>query len=461
MNSRALKVRLRRSMRRAADLSPPTARGWFVGLLAAFCLWTYGFGSLDLVLFVVGVAGLVLLVLTGLSVALAAFYLRRRLERGAVEEATVDRLEAGSLLRTGFRAPALDRLPLVKIAWEWLEPGAVECRLRRLDRWRVEEVLAHRRCQVESICRRFTVYDVFGLARVSWQRRYPGPLLILPSSGRLRHVPVVQSLSAREGIPYPRGAPDGDRMEIRRYQPGDSVRHILWKTYARTRQLNVRLPERSVDRSQRTVAYLVAGADDEAAAAAARVALESGALGERWLFAADGAPEPTESLSEALVAIARSGTFPQRGATTEWGEFLEQVGRQGEGNCIVFVPGRAASWTPPVLELARARHGRVSFVVGIDGVVRNERRPLWRRLLFAEVSPQGVSRAALGDLLVQLAATGCPAIVVDRRSGKTFSAGQGRALSAVARPSRRRASGPRAGRPPAFGSRAEAGTLSP
>ena len=77
---------------------------------------------------------------------------------------------------------------------------------------------------------------------------------------------------------HPSGQPEGDRMEIRPYAPGDSVKNIIWKVYARSRQLNVRLPEHSVFQSKKTLAFLLTSENDEAAAAVARVALQSGAL---------------------------------------------------------------------------------------------------------------------------------------------------------------------------------------
>ena len=76
-------------------------------------------------------------------------------------------------------------------------------------------------------------------------------------------------------------------MEIRPYTPGDSVRDIMWKGFARNRQLNVRLPERSVAFDDKACAYLVSGVGDEAASALARLTLECGLLGDDWRFGAD------------------------------------------------------------------------------------------------------------------------------------------------------------------------------
>ena len=50
---------------------------------------------------------------------------------------------------------------------------------------------------------------------------------------------------------------DGDRIELRRYVPGDSARFIHWKVFGRTRKLMVRVPERALSRARRTVGVLV------------------------------------------------------------------------------------------------------------------------------------------------------------------------------------------------------------
>ncbi|MCP4663470.1 MAG: hypothetical protein GY856_49425, partial [bacterium] len=212
-----------RLVRRGTDLVPPTWRGALVALLSGLSLWFYGFGALDLVLFVIGIAGIVLVVLSSLVVGGAALTLRRRLRHAGAD---VQRLEAGCAIRTGFSVPALARLPLVKIRWRWLEPAGVETRIRPVGSSLVEEVLATHRCQVTGTRRRLTVHGVFGLSRVAWESEDPGPLTILPNVGRLRHMPVVQSMAAAEGMAHPIGAPEGDRMEIRRYTPGDSMRNI-------------------------------------------------------------------------------------------------------------------------------------------------------------------------------------------------------------------------------------------
>ena len=416
---------MRRLARRAADFLPFTWRGTFIALFSGVALWRFGYGTLDLLLFVTGISGLVLVALGASATVASTLYLRRRVSGAAYRGGG---LEAGSPIRTGFSVPALGAVPLIKIGWQWLEPAEVECRVVRRGGRLHEEVVARKRGQVTGIRRRFTVGDAFGLAAVSWERADPGPLTILPYVGRLKNMPVIQPMAAAEGLPHPMGAPEGDRMEIRRYVPGDSVRDIMWKTFARTRQLNVRTPEKSIDRSRKTVAYLLTDHGDEAAAAAARVALESELLGAGWLFGADGTPEPAESLEAALDAIARSGSLRHHGNGNGHdshagglSSFLARQATRGETHCIIFAPASPGAWTARALAASRNFSGAMSFVLGTDGVVPRGKTPLWRRLLFIEAPLEGVTTDELSDIMRQLTASGSSAMVVDRASGRSFS----------------------------------------
>ena len=437
-------VRWRRLTRRAADAVPLTWRGTFIALFSASALWRYGYGSLDLLLFVTGISGLVLVLLSSITTLASALYLRRRIAPSALGCSS---LEAGSLIRTGFKVPALGAVPLVRIGWRWLEPADVEVRVRRRGGVFHEEVIARRRGQVTAVRRQFVVGDAFGLAAVAWQRTDPGQLTILPDVGLLKHMPVIQPMAAAEGLPHPMGTPEGDRMEIRRYVPGDSVRNIMWKTFARTRQLNVRTPEKSIDRSRKTVAYLLTGDGDEAAAAAARVALESEILGRGWLFGADGTAEPVESLEAALAAIARSrsyrlqnGSNGSNGGSQGHGEghaasgltaFLDRQGIRGETHCMVFAPARPGAWAASALAATRNFSGAVSFVLGTDGVVPTDAPPLWRRFLFIEPEIVGVTTDELAEIMRLFSRDGYSTLVVDRATGRSFSDHGGRGLGAV------------------------------
>ncbi|MEM8931920.1 MAG: hypothetical protein AAGE94_12145, partial [Acidobacteriota bacterium] len=213
---------------------------------------------------------------------------------------------------------------------------------------------------------------------------------------------------------------------------GDSPRHILWKVYARTRQLEVRVPERAIDRAQRTAAYLVTGPGDEAAAAVARTALERRLLGPSWIFAADGAPEPAEDLDPAVLAIARSGAHAasvERPSADGLRRFLDHPEVRAETHCVVFAAAHHGPWIDELLAVSGRFRGSTTFVLATDGVQDADQRPLWHRLLFAaepisdldgrRVGAEAATSAdELRRLLDHFAAAHRPCIVVDRSTGR-------------------------------------------
>jgi len=416
----------RSSVRRALDLAPATPRGVLVLAISGGSLWLYGFGSLDLLLFVVGISGLSLYGVAALATVGATLHLSRQARERTTESR---RLECGSLLRTGFRLPALSRLPLIQVTWEWIRPGA-EVRPRRLGSSLFEEIVARHRALVPALERRLMVQDAFGLCsvRVAWSE--PGEVFLLPDVGRLRHSSMIPSLSGADGTPNPAGAPEGDRMEIRPYVPGDSVRNIVWSWFAKTRHLVVRLPELSIDRSRRVVAYLARGDDDEAAAAAARVALEQGSLGESWAFGADGTPGLQENVEDALRAIARSGSVaPDAPCTLD--AFVREASKDGSVHCIVFASAAGGPWVQAALGVMREHPASLSFVLGTDGIRRARPEALWRRLVLVEPVAEGTPSASIAAVVGTLAQRGARVVIADRQSGRYYAEAASRALGAA------------------------------
>src|SRR5690606_4841933 len=338
-------------------------------------------------------------------------------------------VEAGYPNETGFTLHTMPWLPLIGISWDVMYPDAIETRnLLSADEQEWEEQIRPlRRCRSSRVTRRFTVRDVLGFSRFSWRFTQPGELLALPQAGRIKALPLLRSLTSEDGIPAPGGNPEGDRMEIRPYVPGDSVRDIMRQVYARNRHLNVRLPERSVFHSNRTLAYLLSSADDEAAAAVARVAVESGALGEDWLFGADGSEGATSVRSDALERIAQSRALD---GPLPYGldAFLQQHAGQGSLHCIVFAGANSAPWLPLLRATTTRFRVRFSVVLATDGFQDDRPPPLLHRLLFGKLrektsalNTDSTSRGQLSTLLTQLGQLVESTLVVDRHTGQTFS----------------------------------------
>ena len=422
------------TIRKLSALFPLTLQGVITLTLAAYALNVYGYGSMDLVVFSLAICALAILIFSLFCSIISGIFIQRRIQASLQEFSTPlnsVKLEAGFPNETGFTLPALNYFPLVKLSWRIVYPDYVETRVKLSpDNLLLEEIVPQKRCKTSSITRQFVVTDVLGFCRYSWQLKQDVACTALPRTNTVKPLPLLRSLTAEDGIPNPSGDPDGDRMEIRPYVPGDSVRNIMWKVYARNRQLNVRLPEKSVFHSNRTVAYLLSSDNDEAAAAVARVALESGALGEDWAFGADGSEQPCDTLDTALDAVAKSRAMDEPYA---YGldNFLTLASAQSGVHCIVFAAAESAPWLAGLRKTigrfsGHSSGGRFSLVLATDGFNDKEQLKLWQKLLYKEDSGNGDSpetagsRADLLKLLTDLGQLVESTVIVDRKTGFSF-----------------------------------------
>lgn len=426
-------VRMRRLIDLLRERFPLSSQGLAVLLIAIVALQRFGYGRMDLVVFALAVCALAIVCFSTVIVLLGGLILRHQIRHTLEMEALLRRhtprikVEAGYPNETGFSLSTMPWLPLIGVTWEIVHPDAIDNRNRLSDdeqRWE-EEIVPRKRCRTQKITRRFTVRDVLGFSRFTWRFTQEGELLVLPRAGNIKALPFLRSLTAEDGVPDPGGNPEGDRMEIRPYVPGDSVRNIMWKVYARNRLLNVRLPERSVFHSSRTLAYLVSSPNDEAAAAVARVAIESGALGDDWLFSADGSDNSSGQVDEALEIIAGSRAID---LPLPYGldAFLQRHGNQGSTHCIVFVGAQMAPWLPQLRASVARFKVRFSVVLATDGLAPEEAPKRWQRLLFrgtgrAEINArESTSLAHLSRILTQVGQLVESTLVVDRDTGQSF-----------------------------------------
>ncbi len=419
-------------VRRLAELFPWTPLGLALGFGAYAAVRLLARAQLDLVWLVVGYVGLGLALLSPLAVLLCALWLKLRGSLPHAGEALV--LETGTFAETGFALPLPWYLPLIQLRWDWVAPAGVRVEQRRARGALREWVQAAERGRFERIERRLFVADPFGLSRVALRLPQTRALDVLPRLGGLRHLPSLRAFASGDAMPHPMGLEDGDRLELRRYAPGDPARFIHWKVLSRTRKLMVRTPERALSLARRTAAFLVAGERDDASAAAARLGLERRLLGSDWTFGTDQELGGCSELGAALDALMRSRAARARGGEGLW-PFVQQVERQGPASLVVFAPSCPGAWLARVADVARRRKLRV--VIGVDGVYERARAPLWRRLLALPRAASGTAAAGLEQVVGTLAQAGAEVTVLDRGSGRPLGLLQRRAmLGPVVQPSR-------------------------
>lgn len=255
--------------------------------------------------------------------------------------------------------------PLVEIRWRWIVPQQLEAGWgKHLDGSCYEFFTFPHRCLVDSIVREFEVADVLGFASIRFRWKQELRFQVLPAPRPLERSAFVTSFHGGEDIADLRGEPIGDRVDMRQYAAGDPPKLMLWKLYARTGKLMVRIPERAISPTPRTCAYLVAGPQDEAAAGLLRTILENGLLSSGWRFGADGNSGHCETVEEAMTFLARSGNLRKSdGSTVQLRSFLAQAARDGFHGCLVTLPASPGPWLEEVKQAARIPGLAVSWAV--------------------------------------------------------------------------------------------------
>lgn len=374
--------RVLNAARRASDLFPLRLTGLFLVVAAVAGFKLLGIDRSDLVILI---ASLCLFALAGwvvVSTILGALWLRHAYKNAQHTDPDQPlRLEVHTRSYSGFSLKPF-WLPLIEVNWRWLAPPPVEVGIDKS--WR-EEVRPGRRAITDVIRRKLEVRDVLGMTSIRWEVEHATRMVALPPRGRLDSASLLLSLFSGDDVSDPLGEPIGDRVEMRPYAPGDPPRLILWKVYARTRKLMVRVHERAVTIQPRACAYLVSGPGDDPVAALARTVLENELLGNGWRFSADNNREPTSKLDEALLQLARSGN-PFQGPSGLEG-FLAQAAQDGYKSCLVFVPPGPGPWLDSVRAAAARSQLRLTFITaGAHG------QPLkaanWRWLVLREPRSQ-------------------------------------------------------------------------
>jgi len=414
------------ALRTAAGLFPLTAGGLML-LVAGLALHFFvGQDQADYVANAAGLLAAVLVAICAAASAMAATFLFVDI----ADRKTVDMpdLETDAPRRTGFDLSTFRWWPFVQVDMGWIEPD-VRLELEDTGGRYLERITPVRRGRHGRIRRRFAVGDIFGLTSIAFTRSYDASLVVSPAKGRYS-LSMALRQTGGDGYSHPDGTTDGELIEMRRYAPGDPSRFILWKAYARTRRVLVRTPERALSPQPSTVAFLIAGPSDEAAAATARTFIDEGLLGDDVVFAADGARGPAESDAEALDQIIDSADHRDDGGQG-LSQLMRKVGRTQLSNCVVFAPAVEGPWIELLSGFNRQLPSPATVIVGVDANLDDDTpRTRLGRLLWTSRTPIDPTLKLLPGLVERLQGEGMEVRVVHRATGQIIAKPQLEALAA-------------------------------
>ena len=405
---------------------PLTISGTLVFAASLIAFFYYGVKRLDHLLLVVGGVGILLVIVGFLGSSMAAILLyRKREEFGNTKLTTI---ESSYSSRSGFSVPALRWIPFVNIQWRWISPKAEVKTILRDGHW-LEDVRPTRRGVSPHIVRRMEIGDVFGFTRIVRDLTEECGIKIVPSMGKLTQMHVVQGMASGEDLSHPSGRATGDRIDMRHYAPGDPIRFILWKIFAKTREVMIRTPERALSPVDQTVAYLVTGDGDEPAAGAARVAVDAGVLGNEWALGADGVGDIARTMPGALDLLARSASTSSENAGSGLSAFLTTANNTGmNGRAVVFVPASPGPWLDRVITATQNSEtalSNIEFIVCTDGIIPEEKSSRLNKLM----KPKNIDAARtdpkrLAEVLTVLRASPSSVLLIDREAGRVFHPAQ-------------------------------------
>lgn len=369
-------------------------------------------------------AVVVCLLLTLLGAGYVAWWLRTHRDAPPVARSAF----VGSPFTTDFRCPALRWWPLIKVRVAWLTPGEVGVDVGHQGPWLTEEITPYGRGRHQEVVREITVGDVLGLTAIGFVITRAAALRVAPSPGGADLTTILRQTSG-EALSHPEGEPQGEYIEMRRYQPGDPMRLIVWKAYARSRRLLVRQPERAISPTPSAVAAMVAGPGDEPSASVARMFLEQGLLGVDFVFTADGAPRPVDNAGEAVEAIIDSAHHRDDGGRG-LESLLSEVPPAQLGRCLIFAPGAPGPWLDRVAHFIGRLPGSPTLVLSVDDVPEPPPTGVGvklKRWLVDTPDPAEISarrNEGLPSVYRRLEAAGARVIVLHRPSGRALGLNQ-------------------------------------
>jgi hypothetical protein len=395
---------------------PFTLGGALFLLLSLAAFWFLGVNRSDLILIIVGAVGVALAAIGFVVTVLSALVCFVRMRN--YDFATTVILVVGEPERTTFNVPISWWVPLLQVHWSW-ENELFQAEIQNTE----EVVTALRRGEWNSIVREIIIADAFGICSIRFTHEVDCELRVIPNVKKLQQPTMMQGLQAGSELSHPKGNRQGDRIDIRTYAPGDPVRYILWKVYARTGELVVRNPEKSYQPAKKMLVYLIVSEADEIAASLAMVVLQGDLLGTKWAFGVDGMQRPVFEKEAAMSVIVQSGNSTEQQAQG-LSEFLLQ-NKEDESTLFVFAPATDGPWVSRILSMAHSV--QIRLFICIDGLFDEDSWQQWKDILFLpekDENPTYVQLPELQELLQKFHNTGVVLYIADQRSGVTISAQQ-------------------------------------
>lgn len=189
-----------------------------------------------------------------------------------------------------------------------------------------------------------TIGDSLGFFSLKRFINCPLEVLCYPKQEGIPHIAITPSAFQSGDLSHPNAPRSGDPLDMKAYDKGDGISRIMWKIFARTGELYVRIPEQAVYPESEVFVYLVADKnDDKVSAKTWEFIKQLVAQNIRVKFGTDLVPgmysgcnlgvHETE-LSKMELMIACSGTSSLAGTGERFASFRDSF--SGEVKVVVI-----------------------------------------------------------------------------------------------------------------------------
>ncbi|MFA5624044.1 MAG: DUF58 domain-containing protein [Bradymonadales bacterium] len=287
---------------------------------------------------------------------------------------------------TGFKIFRPFFMPLVEFELAWYEPVGMKSRWEGRGMWLEEIIEPQSRGQYSSLVRSMRISDIFGLCVIQLYWKQDAQLIVKPAPALMGEFAIIDE-SSGDGYSHPKGAARGELVEMRRYQAGDPLRLVLWRVFARNRELLVRAPEIAIVEHKDLFVYFVAGKDDDASASLARDFLEKNtSQSDNFVFGADGAERLVHSPEEGMSDVIQSSEHRDKGGR-DLLRLAQSLPNEILNNCYIMVPSTKGSWIKQISHFVAKLGVKPVFLLGLSQGFEQElrkRRGRFTKLLFNE-----------------------------------------------------------------------------
>ncbi len=270
-------------LKKLSKKQPFTSRGLILFVLAFVCLFYFGKEKSDLVATVIGITIAIACIMTLLPLLLTSRFIFKKfadfrdLSTGSNEKYFAQKEFSSFINLPAIKIPPFFNISLTRVFPEehneHVKPKTIKLFGNFNDprsKFDVKDYLKFdRRGEFTQAGVAIRFGDILGLTRLEKFIPAAKNYAVHPQEVQIEPIAVMAASAQLGDVEHSNLERTGDLFDIRGYHPGDSLKRVLWKVYARSGNVVVRQPEPAIVPEGEVAIFVAARAEDDCVAASA------------------------------------------------------------------------------------------------------------------------------------------------------------------------------------------------